>query len=347
LRSVAKTYSFGFVQESRQEVLVATQRTIYRIENWKEYNKSLVNRGRITLWLSDDIENSWVCQEASGKRGRPKQYSDVAIELCLTVKYLYKLPYRATQGFVDSFLERFGFSLQSPCYSQINRRSPALAVKLKRISTSKEKLDIVVDSTGLKVYGEGEWKVRTHGAGKRRTWRKLHLGVDPLDHEIVSWELTGNDKSDDQVFPDVLKGVEGEVERCFGDGAYDKKPCYDACYARQVSLITPPRIDAVPQKQNKINPSMIPRDRAIERIKSLEKTLGDTDKARKQWKHEIDYHTRSIAETAMFRFKTICSGNLASRNESSQKTEVAIKINLLNAFTACGMPRSYPLYLEA
>lgn len=211
---------------------MATQRIGYKISNWREYNKGLVDRGRITLWLAPDTALWWNNADRSGKPGCPKEYSDAAIELCLTLKYLYKLPYRATQGFVESLLVLAGLALTCPCYSQMNRRSKTLPVKLRRVSGRKGHLDIVLDSTGLKVYGEGEWKVRTHGVGKRRTWRKLHLAVDPLDHEVVAWELTGNDKSDDQVFPDVLQSVEGEVERCFGDGAYDRKPCYDACHER-------------------------------------------------------------------------------------------------------------------
>lgn len=326
---------------------MVTQRISYRINNWKAYNKSLVDRGRITLWLADGLEDTWFCKTQTGKRGHPKQYSDASIELCLTLKHLYKLPYRATQGFVGSLLILSGFNLESPCYSQMSRRSGGLPVKLKRISANKGKLDIVVDSTGLKVYGEGEWKVRQHGVSKRRTWRKLHLAADPLDHEIVAHVLTGNEKSDDQVFPDVLDGVEGEVENCFGDGAFDKKPCYDACYKRSISLVTPPRHDAIPQKPNKITPSMVPRDRAISRIKTLEEKLGNIDDARKQWKREIDYHTRSISETAMFRFKTICGNTLSSRLEETQKTELAIKINILNNFTKLGMPNSYPIELPA
>ncbi len=154
--------------------------------------------------------------------------------------------------------------------------------------------------------------------------------------------MTGNDKNDDHVFPDLLESIEEDVERAFGDGAYDKKSCYEACHKKGTSLITPPRKDAVPQKDHKKDPSMIPRDRAIERIKFLEKKLGSIEEARKQWKVEADYHTRSVSETAMFRFKTICGGNLSSRITENQKTEVALKINILNQFTKLGMPRSFP-----
>lgn len=318
------------------------QRVKYKIENWSEYNKSLIHRGKITLWIEEGLIESWIKADKSGKRGRSNTYSDQAIEFCLTLKYLYRLPYRATEGCVNSLFELMSIDLKSPSYTQMQRRSKKLNVKLKRITKNKGNIDIVVDSTGVKIYGEGEWKVRQHGVGKRRTWKKLHIAMDPLDHEFVSWELTGNDKSDDQVFPDLLKNIEEEVERSFGDGAYDKKSCYEACHKKGTSLITPPRKDAVPQKENKIDSSMVPRDRAIERIKSLEKKLGSMEEARKQWKIESDYHTRSVAETAMFRFKTICGGNLSSRTTENQKTEVVLKINILNQFTKLGMPRSFP-----
>lgn len=326
---------------------MVTQRISYRINNWREYNKRLVDRGRLTLWLSDDIMETWHCQEQSGKRGRPVQYSDTAIELCLTLKNLYKLPYRAAQGFVSSLLNLAGFELESPCYSQMSRRAVKLAIKLQRICSTKGSLDIVVDSTGLKVYGEGEWKVRQHGVSKRRTWRKLHLAADPLDHEIVAYVLTGNEKSDDQVFPELLGGVKGEVEQCYGDGSFDKVGCYKVCHERGTKLIAPPNRLAILQKKGKKKPELIPRDAYVKRINALTEKLKDKEEARKQWKQEVDYHTRSISETAMFRFKTICGNTLSSRLMETQQTEVAIKINILNQFTKLGMPESYPVQIAA
>lgn len=322
------------------------QRTIYRISNWSSYNKSLVDRGRITFWLSADIASNWYHKEKSEKRGSPLIYSDVAIELCLTIKHLYKLPYRATEGFVDSILKRVGLDLKSPSYSQMNRRSKELGIQLRRAFPTKERLDIVVDSTGLRVYGEGEWKVRQHGFSKRRMWKKLHLAVDPLDHEIVSWKLTSNGKSDGQVFPGLLDCVEGQVENSFGDGAYDKIACYRACHERGVKNIAPPKKLAIVQRKGEIRPELIQRDAYIQRINTLTHTLHDKDKARKQWKIEVDYHNRSIAENAMFRFKTISSGTLTSRLIQHQTTEVAIKINILNQFTKLGMPDSYPIQID-
>ena len=337
-----KTISFNSAKKQKLEAQEEMQRIKYKIENWSEYNKALIERGKITLWVEEGLIESWINPDKNGRRGRSNTYSDKAIKFCLILKYLFRLPYRAAEGWINSLIELMRIDLKSPSYTQMQRRSKKLNVKLSRMPEPKGNLDIVVDSTGLKVYGEGEWKVRQHGVGKRRTWKKLHITMDPLDHEIVSWKLTENDKSDDQVFPDLLKNIEEDVITSFGDGAYDKKPCYDACHEKGTSLITPPRKDAILQKEKKIELSMVPRDRAIERIKSLEKKLGSIEEARKQWKIEADYHTRSVAETAMFRFKTICGENLSSRTAENQRTEVALKINILNQFTKLGMPKSFP-----
>ena len=159
--------------------------------------------------------------------------------------------------------------------------------------------------------------------------------------------ITGNEKSDDHVFPDVLNDVEGEVENGFGDGAYDRVGCYKACHERGAKLIAPPNKLAIQQKKGKIKPELIQRDSYVNRINSLTVKLKDKEKARKQWKQEVDYHTRSISETAMFRFKTICGDTLSSRLIETQQTEVNIKINIINQFTKLGMPDSYPLEIAA
>jgi hypothetical protein len=202
------------------------QRTSYKITNWSSYNKSLVNRGRITLWLEADLDFHWLATPTRGKRGRSLTYSAVAMQMCLTVKCLYGLTYRATQGFMESFFAHHGIMLSCPCYTQMQRRSATLGMVGKPIGRHRGAIDIVVDSTGLKVYGEGEWKVRQHGVGKRRTWQKLHLAIDPLTQEIVGWKDTGNDTHDSEVLSDLVAQATAEeqvVERCLGDGAYDTR----------------------------------------------------------------------------------------------------------------------------
>ena len=323
------------------------QRLKYKITNWPAYNKSLVSRGSVTLWLSDDVAKGWYGGQAGGERGRPQVYGDAAVQFFLTIKYMYGLPYRAAQGFVDSLLATAGLDLKSPCYTQACRRSETLAVKPEPLTKASGHRDVVVDSTGLKVYGEGEWKVRKHGASKRRTWRKLHLAVDPATHEILAHRLTGNDKSDDAVFPELLEDVAGEVGDCMGDGAYDTQDCHAACHKRGAKLVAPPNRRAVPQKPGKEKPELALRDAYVARIDGLTEEIGDKEEARKQWKKETGYHRRSLGETAMFRFKTICAPKLSSRQEPSQQTEVAVKINLLNRFANIGMPLSVPVKIAA
>ena len=315
------------------------QRATYRVQNWSEYNKSLINRGNISLWFSDDLNDSVSKIEQTGKQGRPKQYSDALIEMCLSIKYLYKLTYRATQGFAISILKALKLDVSIPSYTQMSRRAKTLHLQLYRVSKSSGSIDIAIDSTGLKVFGEGEWKVRKHGADSRRTWRKLHLGVDPLSHEIVASVMTDNSHSDSQVFDELLDQIDDTIDRCFADGAYDTGNCYEACFERKTVLVTPPRINAT--KDLPCPEHLLPRNEAIDRISVLDNTCDD---AREQWKLEADYHCRSISETAMFRFKKLFGGDLISRHQESQKIEVQMKINLMNKMTALGMPQTMVNY---
>jgi len=177
---------------------MSKQRTAYRIGNWGQYNKALIQRGSINLWVEHDLDRSWYAKKDQNKQGRPFVYDDYAMELCLTLKTYFKLTYRSTQGFVASVFQLGNMPLRVPCYTQMARRAPQLNIKLKRATSHKGDIDIVIDSTGLKVYGEGEWKVKKHGASKRRTWKKLHLGIDPLSHEVYAQLLTGNNITDSE-----------------------------------------------------------------------------------------------------------------------------------------------------
>lgn len=308
------------------------QHTSYRLSNWSEYNKALINRFDINLWIPENIEDIFYADKANHKLGRPILYTDAAIEICLYIKSLYKLSYRATQGFLQAILNRAGYNIIVPSYTQIQRRAKQLKFKVKR--PRKGVLDLVIDSTGLKVYGEGEWKVKKHGKEKRRVWKKLHLAVDPLDHEIMSYALTSHRTTDDKIFPLLMDHINERVYTCKADGAYDKKNCYEWCLKNDTELIVPPQINA---KRSLRNPIKRIRNKAIKRIYEL----GGSKAGQEQWKKEVSYHERSLAETAMYRFKKLCGNTLYSRIESNQKTEVAIKINILNRFAKLGMPNSY------
>ena len=198
----------------------------YRIKNWSSYNKSLVQRGSLTIWFDKNIIASWYNKNRTGKKGRPVEYSDLAIQCCLTLKIIYRLPLRATQGFVSSILELLKIPLTSPDYSLLCLRQKTLSLKIPNRKTSTEGIHLVIDSTGLKLYGEGEWKVRKHGADKRCTWLKLHLAINEASHDIEACVLTGDNVHDSEALPGMLNQVKGDIDQVTGDGAYDTHGCY-------------------------------------------------------------------------------------------------------------------------
>jgi len=193
------------------------------------------------------------------------------------------------------------------------------------------KIDVVVDSTGLKVFGEGEWKVKKHGWAKHRTWRKLHLMIDPVTHQIVAELLTGNDVHDSQVVKTLLNETENDIGRFYGDGAYDPWEVRDELEKCNIEQVIPPREDAV--LQNRKDGRRKERDTAVRTIENI---------GRKKWKEQIGYHRRSLSETGMYRMKTIFGGNLKNRKFEKQQTEVRLRCKLLKKLSTFGMPKSVP-----
>src|SRR3989344_4185141 len=199
-----------------------------KVRNWREYNEMLVNRGSIFFWIEQAAQENWENKKKTGKRGRPEIYSDIAIETCLTLGTVFHLSLRATEGFANSLLQLMGLLLTSPDYSTLSLREAILPVN---IHTEKERdvdetLHIVVDSSGAKVYGEGEWKVRQHGWSKHRTWRKFHLCIDEKTKRIKAASMTGNDTADSAMLETLLKQIPNPIDQVDADGAYDKRVCY-------------------------------------------------------------------------------------------------------------------------
>lgn len=191
---------------------------------------------------------------------------------------------------------------------------------------------MVIDSTGVKVYGAGEWQARQHGVSKRRTWRKLHLGVDEKTGEILAAVVTTNDDHDSEVRPDLLQQISADIEQGSGGGAYDTFDCYDEIERRQAKGVMPPRKDAkIHQHGNRKAPPH-PRDKNLRRIRKV---------GRKRWKQRSNYHRRSIAETTMFRFKVIFGGKLRSRKFDNQAVELFLQGTALNRMIQLGKPESY------
>lgn len=305
----------------------------YRIKNWPEYNRSLIQRGDITLWCSDDIVANWVLPN-EGKQGRPKMYSDEAILCALMIKVVYRLPLRALEGFLIALLGLLGVLLPVPSYTQISRRAASLGQIVKRLSSKKNITDVVIDSSGLKVYGEGEWKVRQHGKSKRRTWRKIHLSICSDSQEIVMALLTENSVSDAEAAEEMAKEMPPTVKRGYGDGAYDKSHCYKKFQELGIDWITPPQRGAVLHGL-KHEPWMKQRNDAIQAIAGF----GNDEEARSIWKKLKGYHRRSLSETGVYRFKTLFGSDLKARDIRRQRAETYAKALAMNKMTRLGMPK--------
>jgi hypothetical protein len=303
----------------------------YRLRNWKQYNAALVHRGSLTLWVSDEMLKLWLNQEKTGKRGRAILYSDLAISCMATLKEVYHLSLRATEGLLLSIIELLAVEVRVPDYTTLSRRCQRLTVKLPR-RHRQEALHLVVDSTGVKIFGEGEWKVRLHGYSKRRTWRKLHIGADEATGEIVAAVVTTNDWADSEVLDDLLKQVKDEVKKVSGDGAYDKRTCYVAIKGRGAKAAIPPQKNAKIWQHGNGKQERLIRDENLRRIRQV---------GRKAWKKEVGYHRRSLAETQMFRLKTIFGERVSARQFEGQAAQVLLRCAALNRMTHLGMPDSY------
>ena len=305
----------------------------YRVRNWSKYNKALIERGSITFWINEEVAKKWYHPESKDKpQGRQKYYSDLAIETCLTLKMLFKLPLRMIEGLLKSVWALIGLKMATPSYSQICRRQKDLSLKLRHKVTGK--IHVVIDGTGLKVFGEGEWKVRQHGYIKHRMWRKLHIGIDVTSQEIVMMELTDNKIGENKKFQSLLEQYADGYEKIGGDKGYDSYDCHEEVgkYGA-VSAINIQEF-AKERKKRRKDEKPLMRDEIIRRIAQLGKD---------EWKKEVSYHSRSLVETAFYRYKTIFGPRMHARKLENQKIEAMLCCNILNMFTGLGMPESYAL----
>ena len=308
--------------------MAGTRKGTYKITNWSKYNESLVQRGSITFWFSEDVIDQWHHANDRPKVGHPFVYSDTAVECLLVLRELFQLPYRQTEGLGKSLTQLMQIALDIPDYTSLAKRAAKLGVVLD-VRKHNGPIDVVVDSTGLKVFGEGEWKMRKHGKSKRRTWRKLHLAVNPDTHEIEAETLTENSCDDASQVDDLLDQVAGSMEAFYGDGAYDQRKVYETLEKQGVRAIIPPRRNAKIWQHGNSGERPLTRDVAIREIRR---------RGRRQWKERIGYHRRSLSETAMYRMKSCFGDHLKNREIENQRTETRLRSKILNKFTRLGLP---------
>ena len=311
-------------------------KTVYRVKNWASYNRALVARGSLTVWIDDDFWGQWYDHRPS-QRGAQFVYSDSTMEWMLTMRVLFGLPLRQTQGFIQSLLDLMGLALAVPDYSTLSRRQGHWAVALpkKQPASPASPMHLVVDSTGLKVYGEGEWKVRQHGWRKRRTWRKLHVGVNEATGEVVAQTLTSHRIDDASQVVELLAQVDEAVAAFGGDGAYDRHKVFDALASPPngppIQPIIALRKDAKIQQHGNCKEPPLARDETLRAMRR---------KGRQGWKQQSGYHRRSLAETFIYRYKHLIGDKLKARSFANQQVESRLGCAILNRMIHLGKPQS-------
>jgi hypothetical protein len=304
-------------------------KTKYRVNNWAKYDKALVQRGDITLWISEDAIASWK-PEPSGLRGAQRKFSDHAIETALTLRLIFRLPLRQAEGFLRSVLSMMSADLEAPDHTTLSRRSQHLKIQLASVST-RNPIHLIVDSTGLSIVGEGEWAAAKYGGRGRRAWKKLHIGVD-RSGVIVAQALTHGSADDARTALDLIDDVEHDIASFTADAAYDTIAIYRSAKARGAKVVVPPIKTATGSRRRSALPSA--RDRTIMRLKEV---------GRRRWKKESGYHRQARVENTFFRYKSILGGKLRARHPMSQKAEALMACNILNQMTSLGKPHSFAI----
>jgi hypothetical protein len=283
-----------------------------------------VDRGSIGHWISPDAIASWNAKPSQPRRGGQRKYSNLAIETALTLGLVYHLPLRQTEGFVASIFKLMGLRLDVPDHSTLSRRSRTLKIKL-RTKFRLGPVDLIIDSTGLSVFGEGQWAAAKHGKRGFQGWKKLHLGVNDSGI-IVAETLTGPNVDDAKTGVKMIKKARFKVKALVGDAAYDSREIYEAAEDRGARVVVPPVKTA---RVSQHSPQA--RNRSVKRIAKI---------GRQRWKAEFGYHRQGRVENTFFRYKSIICDRLRSRDPDAQKTEVILGCNILNRMFECGRPRS-------
>ena len=294
----------------------------YRTTNWSAYNAALRRRGSLLVWLDREME--WLAGP-SGRPGRSETYSDAAIQFCLSIKVLFGLALRQTIGMVASLLNLAGLDWPVPDFSTLCRRQRSVTIQIP-FRRSGGQLHLLVDSTGVKMRGDGEWQVRKHGPSRRRQWRKVHLAMDAATGDIRAVEFTPSQTGDSPVLPDLLAQIPADqtIGTITADGAYDTRACHAAIAGRGSTPVIPIRKNGRPWKED--GPAAQARNETLRTTRYFGRAL---------WKRLTGYHARSRIEAQMRRLKSF-GERIASRDPDRQAAEIHTRIALMNRFSALG-----------
>ncbi len=298
----------------------------HRVTNWAAYDAGLRARGSLTVWFTAEAIEAWSAEPRTGRGGHPR-YSSLAITTALTLRAVFRLALRQTEGLIGSILRLLGLDLAVPDHSTLSRRAETLEVP--RPKTGSEPVHLLVDSTGLRLCGPGEWLLEKHGTKRRRAWKTLHLATDADTGHIVASVLTGKDTDDGSQVGHLLDQVDGSVASFTGDGAYDRDDVYAEVAARHpdAAVIVPPRSSAVPSDAAETAPT--------QRNAHLR---GIAECGRMGWQKASGYNWRALVEADIARWKCVIGGGLRSRTDGRQATEVAIAAGVLNRMLELGRP---------
>src|SRR3954471_3763348 len=305
-----------------------------KVTNWPAYDASLRQRGSLTVWFSEEAIAAWRAEPRTTRGGQP-WYSELAILTALTLRAVFRLAYRQTEGLIGSLMRLLGLDLPVPDHTTLSRRAATLEVPRPRSGSraggEAAPMHLLVDSTGLKLCGPGEWLIEKHGTRRRRSWRKMHIGVDADTGQIVASELTTHDVDDGSQVGPLLDQVAGPVVSFTGDGAYDRTDVYGAVAERHpdARVIVPPRSTAVPSEAAETAPTE--RDRHLQLI---------AEHGRMGWQTASGYTRRALAEATIGRFKRVIGDGLRSRTDQRQATEMNVGVMVLNRMLELGRPES-------
>src|SRR5215212_573428 len=298
----------------------------HRVTNWAAYDAGLRARGSLTVWFSDAAIEAWRAEPRSGRGGQPR-YSALAITTALTLRAVFRLAPHQTEGLIASIIALLGLDLAVPDHSTLSRRAETLEVPRPR--SGRAPVHLLVDGTGLKLCGPGEWLIEKHGTKRRRAWRVLHLATDADTGRIVASVLTDRDADDGSQVGPLLERIDGSVASVTGDGAYDRDDVYAEVAARHptAAVVVPPRANAAPSKAAESAPTQ--RDRHLRCL---------AERGRLGWQKASGYNWRALVECDISRWKRVIGDGLRSQTDGRQASEVAIAADVLNRMLELGRP---------